>query len=99
MAGGLHHVYARGNDRRNVYGATHIESDEHLLMAVAYIVRNPVKAGLCEHPEQWPWSSHRATLEQAEPAWLDAARLLWYFESRGGNGHRRYAELTADGAG
>ena len=28
-----------------------------------YIHRNPVKAGLCERPEDWPWSSflHYAT--------------------------------------
>jgi putative transposase len=28
---------------------------------VRYIVRNPVRAGLCRAPEEWPWSSHGAT--------------------------------------
>jgi putative transposase len=31
------------------------------LEALRYIVRNPVRAGLCSTPEGWPWSSHRAT--------------------------------------
>ena len=32
----------------------------HLLSAVRYVERNPVAAGLCEHSEQWPWSSANA---------------------------------------
>ena len=28
--------------------------------ALRYIVRNPVRAGLCSAPEEWPWSSHGA---------------------------------------
>jgi putative transposase len=31
-----------------------------------YMHRNPVKAGLVEHPEQWPWSSYRAYAHQEE---------------------------------
>jgi putative transposase len=34
-----------------------IESEEHLHEALRYIALNPVKAGLCEHPSEWPWSS------------------------------------------
>jgi REP element-mobilizing transposase RayT len=37
-----------------------IEGDGHLLAAIRYIVLNPVRAGLCTLPGQWPWSSHRA---------------------------------------
>lgn len=29
--------------------------------AYAYIARNPVRAGLVRAPEDWPWSSYRAT--------------------------------------
>jgi hypothetical protein len=31
-----------------------------------YIHRNPVKAGLCERPEDWPWSSFRHYATGAE---------------------------------
>jgi putative transposase len=34
-----------------------IETDEHRSEALRYIALNPVRAGLCEHPSEWPWSS------------------------------------------
>ena len=34
--------------------------ERHLLAAVRYIELNPVRARLCEAPEQWRWSSARA---------------------------------------
>jgi hypothetical protein len=39
-----------------------ILADEHLREVVRYIPLNPVRAGLCKRPEDWPWSSCRATL-------------------------------------
>lgn len=36
------------------------ERDEHLLEACRYVVLNPVRAGLCDDPAQWWWSSYRA---------------------------------------
>lgn len=33
--------------------------DDELLRIVGYIESNPVKAGLCQTPEEWPWSSAR----------------------------------------
>ena len=36
-----------------------IESDEYLYDACAYVVQNPVAAGLCDAPEDWPWSYRR----------------------------------------
>jgi putative transposase len=34
----------------------------HLWNAIRYIERNPVRAGLAESPEDWPWSSARVHL-------------------------------------
>jgi REP element-mobilizing transposase RayT len=34
-----------------------IETDDDLAGVMEYIAYNPVKAGLCAHPWQWPWSS------------------------------------------
>ena len=34
----------------------------HLALAMAYVEQNPVRAGLVERPEQYPWSSARAHL-------------------------------------
>lgn len=39
-----------------------IRDEDHYWDARAYIHRNPVQAGLCENPKDWPWSS-------AHPKW------------------------------
>ena len=99
----LHGPYAQGFNRRHagaghVFGArfqtTPITSDYQLWLAVRYIVRNPVKAGLCSTPEAWPWSSHVAVALSRFPAWLDAPRLLEYFGQDGGDPHRRYVDFV-----
>ena len=40
----------------------YIRNERHFHNALAYIEDNPVKAGLCEKPEDWPWSSARKRL-------------------------------------
>ncbi len=37
-----------------------IESDKHLLSVLRYVDLNPVRAGLCRHPQNYRWSSYRA---------------------------------------
>jgi REP element-mobilizing transposase RayT len=39
------------------YHDRYIRDEIHLANARAYIRNNPVKAGLCKKPEDWPWSS------------------------------------------
>jgi putative transposase len=53
---------------RNHYNWRPIESDAHLLETCRYIVLNPVRAGLCKAPEDWPWSSYRATVDLELPS-------------------------------
>jgi REP element-mobilizing transposase RayT len=43
------------------YGAKLITDDDYALTVVRYIAANPVQAGLCAAPEDWPWSSYAAT--------------------------------------
>jgi len=33
-----------------------IVTEEQLVSTCAYVVNNPVRAGLCAEPEDWPWS-------------------------------------------
>jgi putative transposase len=65
----LNALYARGfNDRHGRWGHLFgerfscwvVESAEHSEAAALYIVGNPVRAGLCAEPEDWPWSGVRA---------------------------------------
>ena len=39
-----------------------IEEESYLLECARYIERNPVRAGLCRAPEEYPWSSARVYL-------------------------------------
>ena len=39
------------------YFDRYIRDEGHLADARAYVRNNPVQAGLCDAPEQWPWSS------------------------------------------
>lgn len=39
------------------YKAFPIERDEHFLVAVRYVLRNPVRAKLVQRPRDYPWSS------------------------------------------
>lgn len=55
------------------YGANRIVDDAEFEAVVRYIADNPVAAGLCCEPEEWPWSSFNAS--GLLPAWLDLARL------------------------
>ena len=65
------HVFGRRFHGRGV------EGDEHLLSAAAYTVLNPVRAGIVARPEEWRWSSYRATIGlDRSPDFLDADALL-----------------------
>jgi putative transposase len=41
--------------------------ERHLWEALRYVELNPVRAGMVERPEQWPWSSAAAHCEFAKP--------------------------------
>lgn len=45
------------------FGSRVIESEEYFSDALRYIALNPVRAGLCGHPSEWPWSSFRGRTE------------------------------------
>ena len=39
------------------FGSVLVTSDKQLVAVTAYIEQNPVKAGLCDAPELWPWTN------------------------------------------
>jgi REP element-mobilizing transposase RayT len=101
----LHGIYAQTFNQRHGrsghvfqgrYGAVRIKDDEHLWTVTGYIALNPVKAGFCDRPEQWRWSSHAAVVDGSVPEWVDVARLLSYFEALGGDPWRRYLDTVTD---
>jgi len=50
--------------------------EPHLLAAARYIEMNPVAAGLADTPENYPWSSARAHLQDGEDGLVTTAPLL-----------------------
>jgi REP element-mobilizing transposase RayT len=58
-----------------------IKDEAHLPESVRYVLLNPVRAGLCRRPEEWRWSSYRASVGlAAAPPFLALGRLLACFE-------------------
>src|SRR5436190_718858 len=51
------HYHGSGHVWRGRFKAFPIEADEHLLTVLRYVERNPLRAGLVERAELWPWSS------------------------------------------
>ncbi|HXF98481.1 MAG TPA: transposase [Gaiellaceae bacterium] len=83
---------------KNRFGAVLQESDKQLFWTLRYAVRNPVEAGLCSTPREWPWSSYTATVGlQRPPRFLDVGRLLSLFGEPADLARSRYAALV-DGA-
>jgi len=67
---------------RGRYKAQLIECGDYLWAVSRYIHRNPLEAGLCRSPTDYPWSSYRFfTGEQGAPAWLYRHRTLRQFRS------------------
>jgi putative transposase len=67
----LNGVYTQGFNQRyrrvghlfqGRYKAIIVEKDNHLMSLCRYVVLNPLRVGLIARPEQWRWSSYRATI-------------------------------------
>ena len=79
---------------KNRFGAVLQGSTEHLLWTARYVARNPVRAGLCQHPAEWVWSSYRATAGlDSCPSFLAARELLSYFSDVPDRALAMYVEL------
>jgi REP-associated tyrosine transposase len=69
----LNGVYAQRFNRRysrkghlfeERFSARVIDAEEHFEAACRYVLENPVRAGLCEQADQWPWSGGLVQLER-----------------------------------
>jgi REP element-mobilizing transposase RayT len=57
-----------------------LTSAAYLVGAILYVIRNPVEAGLCRRPQNWPFGSYRALLGlEPAPAWLAVDEVLALF--------------------
>jgi putative transposase len=66
----LHHS---GRLWQNRFFSCIVEQEQYLWEVARYIERNPLKAGLVERPEDYPWSSARAHIVGGKDPVLSAA--------------------------
>jgi len=59
------------------YKAIMVEKDSYLLELARYVVLNPVRAGMVNDVDEWPWSSYPAMIgSMPTPDWLQIDWLL-----------------------
>lgn len=109
LARGMHRIVGgysrRFNERhlragylvRNRYWSRRKESQSSLLEAFRYVARNPVAAGLVDHPEDWRWSSYGTTVGVSDMfGFVDAREVLGEFgvdHNAQIRGLRRFVEM------
>ncbi len=68
---------ARGTFTRAASARRLVADDAYLLELARYLPLNPVRAGLCDSPADWQWSSYAATAGLVSaPPFLDRGRCL-----------------------
>ena len=107
-------VYSQAFNRRHSkvghlfqgrFKAILVDRDAYLLEVCRYVELNPVRAGMVDAPQAWPWSSYRAHVGEADaPAWLDTEGVHGHLLGHPVHSYaealhaaRCYAELVAAG--
>jgi len=104
----LNAVYAQTFNRRRSrvghvfqgrFNAILVQRDAHLLELSRYIVLNPVRAGLCERPVDWIWSSYGATIGALRPPpFLSIEAVLAAFGHDRRIARERFCTFVSEGA-
>ncbi len=105
----LNGVYTQGFNQRyrrvghlfqGRYKAIVVAKDNHLLSLCRYVVLNPIGVGLIKRPEQWRWSSYRATIGLGrKPPFLTIGWVLSQFGGRKRAAMERYKRFVIGGIG
>ncbi|OIO78240.1 MAG: addiction module toxin RelE [Hydrogenophilales bacterium CG03_land_8_20_14_0_80_62_28] len=103
----LNGVYTQASNRRHQrvghlfqgrFKAILVDKDAYLLELARYIVLNPVRAGRVKKPNDWAWSSYRASMGlEPAPPWLAEDGLLAMFAKRRSSAQQRYAQFVSEG--
>lgn len=77
-----------------------IQKDSHLLEVCRYVVLNPIRARMVESPEQWKWSSYRATAgkEKTHPGFT-RDWIIGQFSGKRNKAEREYRQFVNWGIG
>ena len=105
----LNGVYTQARNKRHNktghlfqgrYKAILIQKDTHLLEVCRYVVLNPVRAKMVEKPEDWRWSSYRATAGKELPhPCLTTDWILGQFSRTRAKAEKEYRQFVRWGIG
>jgi len=73
------------------------QRDNYLLELVRYIHLNPVRAGLMDTPEDFPWSSHQVYIGRLHQAFIEKDFILNMFSEDEFIGETLYRQFIEDG--
>jgi putative transposase len=76
------------------YHAVLVESDWHFLELSRYLAMNPVRAGLCSAPRDWPWGSYRIIIGEESSALVSADRTLRHFGRNSGVARAAFSDFV-----
>jgi putative transposase len=103
----LNGVYAQRFNRRHGrcghlfqarYRSILVEKETHLLAVARYIVLNPLRAGICDDPGDYPWGSYRATAgHEPPPRFLTTDSILGQFALTRRKAQARYRAFVRAG--
>jgi putative transposase len=62
------HYHSSGHIWEGRFKSFPIQEDDHLRVVLRYIERNPLRAGLVQRAEDWPWSSLHRVPSRASPS-------------------------------
>lgn len=79
------------------YRSTVIDSERYLLVCMAYIDLNPVRAGMVPVPEAYAWSSHGHYIGLRNDKWLTPHPLVWSLGNTPFAREAAYAEWVRQG--
>lgn len=80
------------------YNAPLIDKEHYGLRVLRYVVLNPVRAGMVKTPEEYKWSSYRATIGAIPaPDWLAVDDALWNFGRDRETAQKEYRQFVQAG--
>jgi len=79
------------------FKAVLVDADSYLLQLTRYIHLNPVRAGMVQAPEEYPWSGHRAYLGQETIAWLTTEWVLSQYGQSVDRARHEYRKFVEQG--
>jgi putative transposase len=89
---------SRGHVFMARYHSEFVQTEGHLFEVCRYIALNPVKAGICQSPADWPWSSYAETLGLRSPRpFVCSEELLRLFADDLQLARSRFQTFTEEG--